>query len=138
MWDVMEVNYQYRMTMTNVFLADSQPDSRLALRTLVEGLKMNVVGEAGNWKNLLALVPGSRPDLLLVDWALIDSESGATLDQLRAICPDDSAIVLVSAKDAIEQAALSAGVDAFISRNENVHHVTDRLIKAASLQNATY
>jgi DNA-binding NarL/FixJ family response regulator len=124
--------------MVNVFLADSQSDTRLALRLMVEGLKMNVVGEASNWDSLMMLVPACRPDLLLVDWNLINRDTGATLAQLRNICPDHTAIVLVSAMDASEQAARSAGVDAFISKNENIHHVTDRLIKAASLQNATY
>jgi DNA-binding NarL/FixJ family response regulator len=134
--DAIPACFRYLEYMVNVFLADSQSDTRSALRLMIEGLKMNVVGEANSWDSLLALVPASRPDLLLVDWNLINPNTGATLAQLRNICPDYTAIVLVSAMDASEQAARSAGVDAFISKNENIHHVTDRLIKAATLQNA--
>jgi DNA-binding NarL/FixJ family response regulator len=122
----------YRKVMTNVFLADTQTEYRSVIRAMLEDLKMKVVGETDNWETMLTQIPITTPDLLLVDWSLINPQSGATLNQLRKICPKNAAIVLLSPMDATKQAAISAGVDAFISKTENAHHVED-LIKKVSL-----
>ena len=117
--------------MTRVLLAAPQPDVRAALRLLLLDLAMEVVGEAADWPTALELVPQSRPDMLLVDWELIPFDSGSTLSQLRAACPTAVVIVLLSQWDAREQAALSAGADAFISKGEMPDRVADRLRAAA-------
>jgi DNA-binding NarL/FixJ family response regulator len=69
--------------------------------------------------------------MLLVDWELIPLDSGNTLTQLRAACPAAVVIVLISQLDARQQAALSAGADAFISKGEMPDRVAERLRSAA-------
>jgi DNA-binding NarL/FixJ family response regulator len=117
--------------MTRVLLAAPQPDVRAALRLLLQDLDMGVVGEAADWSSTLALAPLTRPDMLLVDWELILLNDGNTLAQLRAACPADVAIVLISQLDARQQAALSVGADSFISKNEMPDRVAERLRMAA-------
>jgi DNA-binding NarL/FixJ family response regulator len=117
--------------MVRVLLAAPQPDVRTALRLLLLDLGMEVVGEAADWVANLALAPETRPDMLLVDWELISKGSGNTLSQLRAACPAAVVIVLISQLDARQQAALSAGADAFISRGEMPDRVAERLRAAA-------
>lgn len=119
--------------MTRVLLAAPQPDVRAALRLMLLDLSMEVVGEAADWPITLALVPEIQPDMLLVDWELIPIDSGNTLTQLRAACPAAVVIVLISQLDARQQAALSAGADAFISKGEMPDRVADRLRAAAEL-----
>jgi DNA-binding NarL/FixJ family response regulator len=119
--------------MTRVLVATPQPDVRAALRLLLLDLSMEVVGEAADWPTILALAPESQPDMLLVDWELITVDSGNTLTQLRAACPSAVVIVLISQLDARQQAALSAGADAFISKGEMPDRVADRLRAAAEL-----
>ena len=113
--------------MTTVLLAAPQPDVRAALRLLLLDLDMGVVGEAADWSATLALAPETRPDMLLVDWELIPLDSGNTLSQLRAVCPDSVVIVLISQLDARQQAALSVGADAFISKGEMPDRVAEHL-----------
>ncbi len=113
--------------MTTVLLAAPQPDVRAALRLLLLDLDLGVVGEAADWSTTLALAPEIRPDMLLVDWELIPLDSGNTLSQLRAVCPDSIVIVLISQLDARQQAALSVGADAFISKGEMPDRVAERL-----------
>jgi DNA-binding NarL/FixJ family response regulator len=96
-------------------------------------LNMEVVGEAVDWPVALALTPEAQPDMLLVDWELITEDSGNTLTELRAACPAAVVIVLISQMDARQQAALSAGADAFISKGEIPDRVADRLRAAAEL-----
>ena len=69
--------------MTRVFLADSQPEVRSALRLLLLDLNMQMVGEAADWPTALARAPRTRPDMLLVEWDLIPTRAGATLVDLR-------------------------------------------------------
>lgn len=117
--------------MTRVLLAAPQLDVRKALRLLLDDLNMEVVGETADWPTTLSLVPESRPDMVLVDWDLIPLVSGNTLAQLRLVCPAAVVIVLISHLDARQQAALSAGADAFISKEEMPERVAERLRAAA-------
>jgi DNA-binding NarL/FixJ family response regulator len=94
-------------------------------------LRMEVVGEAADWPSTLAQAPGSRTDMLLVDWDLLPSAPSAALEDLRRACPAALVIVLISHLDARQQAALSAGADAFISKGETPERVAERLQSAA-------
>jgi DNA-binding NarL/FixJ family response regulator len=117
--------------MTRVYLADAQPEERSALRLLLLDLNMQVVGEAADWPTTLAQAPATHLDMLLVDWGLLPAESGAALAELRLACPAALVIVLISHLDARQQAALSAGADAFISKGETPDRVAERLLAAA-------
>jgi DNA-binding NarL/FixJ family response regulator len=118
--------------MKRAFLADAQSDERSAFRLILQDLDMQVVGEAGDWPTALAMAPATRPDMLMVDWGLVADGSGADLAELRLACPAAVLIVLVSHLSAREQAALSAGADAFISKGETSDRVAERLRAAVA------
>ena len=118
--------------MTRVYLADAKPEERSALRLLILDLKMEIVGEAADWLTMLAQVPVSRTDILVVDWDLLPSEPSTALGELRKVCPAALVIVLISHLDARQQAALSVGADAFISKGETPERVAERLRTVAA------
>ena len=118
--------------MTRVYIADAKPEERSALRLVLLDLKMEVVGEAADWPTTLANAPTSRLDMLLVEWDLLPSEPGSALDELRRACPAALVVVLISHLDARQQAALSAGADAFISKGETPERVAERLRTVAA------
>jgi two-component system response regulator DesR len=118
--------------MTRVYLADAKPDERSALRLLLLDLNMEVVGEAADWAVTLAQVPVSRIDMLLVDWDLLPSEPTAALEEIRKACPAALVVVLISHLDARQQAAISVGADAFISKGETPERVAERLRAVAA------
>ena len=118
--------------MTRVFLADAKPEERSALRLTLLDLKMEVVGEAANWSATLAQAPISRTEMLLVDWELLPDAPTAALDELRKACPAALVIVLISHLDARQQAALSVGADAFISKDETPERVAEHLCAVAA------
>jgi DNA-binding NarL/FixJ family response regulator len=96
-------------------------------------LNMEVIGEAADWATTLAQAPVSFTDLLLIDWNLLPRVSpNLALDQLRKACPATLVIVLISHLDARQQAALSAGADAFISKGETPERVSERLRSVAA------
>lgn len=119
--------------MIRVYIADALFEERLALRLLLIDLNMEIVGEAANWETTLADAPATHLDMLLVDWALLPKNMGAqSLAKLRTLCPHAIVIVLLSHVDARQQAALSAGADAFISKGELPDRVAESLQLAAA------
>ena len=118
--------------MTRVYIADAKPEERTALRLVLLDLQMDVVGEAADWATTLAQAPVGRIDMLLIDWELLPNSPTAALDELRRACPAALVIVLISHMDARQQAALSAGADAFISKGETPERVADRLLAVAA------
>jgi DNA-binding NarL/FixJ family response regulator len=118
--------------MKRVYLADSHVDERLAFRLLLQDLDVEVVGEADDWQTLLAQAPDTNPDMLMVDWGLVGARSGAELVVLRKACQTAVVIVLVSHLNAREQAAFSAGADAFISKGETSDRVAARVRAAVA------
>jgi DNA-binding NarL/FixJ family response regulator len=117
--------------MVSVLIADTQEDERSALQLLLKDMDMNVLGEAGDWNSLLSQVVVSEPDLVLIDYGLIQPDSESNLEKLRKLCPAETMVVLISNFGAHEQAALSAGVDLFISKNERFDTLAQRLRAAA-------
>lgn len=130
--DVTGEYWLYYEYMTRVYVADARPEERFALRLLLLDLKMEVVGEAADWMTTLAQAPVSHIDMLLIDWELLPNSPTAALEGLRRACPVALIIVLISHLDARQQAALSAGADAFISKGELPERVADRLRAVAA------
>jgi DNA-binding NarL/FixJ family response regulator len=119
--------------MTRVYIADAKLEERAALRLLILDLKMDVVGEAADWLTTLAKAPPTELDMLLVDWDLLPADMGVkALTILREACPNAIVVILISHLDARQQAALSAGADAFISKGETPDRVAERIRLAAA------
>ena len=122
----------YDKYMTRVYIADAIPHELSALRLMLNDLKMEVIGEAADWATTLAQAPERDTDILLVDWDLLPISPTAALEMLRSACPAALVIVLISHLDARQQAALSAGADAFISKGELPERIARRLRDVAA------
>jgi DNA-binding NarL/FixJ family response regulator len=122
----------YDEGMTRAYIADAIPEELSALRVVLLDLKMDIAGEAADWATTLAQAPVSRIDMLLIDWGLLPNSPTAALDDLRKACPAALVIILISHLDARQQAALSAGADAFISKGETPDRVAGRLRSIAA------
>ncbi|HSL43730.1 MAG TPA: response regulator [Anaerolineales bacterium] len=114
--------------MTRVYVADALTEERSALRLMLLDLNMELAGEAADWATTLAQAPVCFTDILVVDWNLLPRTApNAALEELRRACPAALVIILISHLDARQQAALSAGADAFISKTETPDRVAERL-----------
>jgi DNA-binding NarL/FixJ family response regulator len=130
--DVTGEALSYDETMTCVFIADARPEERSAFRLLLLDMNMEVVGESADWPTTLAAASACNTEMLLVDWDLLPSAPSAALQALRDTCPAALVIVLISHLTARQQAALSAGADAFISKGETPERVAERLRTVAA------
>ena len=118
--------------MTRVYLAVSRPEERSALRYLLQDLNLKVVGESGDWITTLAQAPLSGIAMLVVDWDILPVGQIEAIDEIRTACPGALTIVLISHLEIRQQAALSAGADAFISKSETSERVIEHLRSAAA------
>ena len=101
-----------------ILLADDNPEVRSALRLLLEQEPVSaMVIDVEDAQELRVHLNGDCPLVLLLDWELPGLQSGDILSLVRAHCPRMKVIALSSKYEA-RQAALSAGVDAFVSKAE--------------------
>jgi two-component system invasion response regulator UvrY len=101
-----------------ILLADDQTKVRFALRTLLERQPgLEVVGEARSGQDLRDQIVPTCPDLVLLDWELPGERTLDTLSNLRTMYPTLRVIALSGRAEA-RQAALQAGVDAFVSKSD--------------------
>jgi DNA-binding NarL/FixJ family response regulator len=117
----------YYDSMTRVYLADAQLEERSALKLLMLDLHMDVIGEAADWATTIKQAPKLKTDLLLVDWDMLPHDPPSAIKRLRSACPAALVIILISHMDSRQQAALSAGADTFISKEETPQRMVERL-----------
>jgi DNA-binding NarL/FixJ family response regulator len=99
-----------------ILVAENQPKLRCALRVLLEHqLGLEVVGEVADGADLLTQVQAIRPDILLLHWRLPGGPVVDLLPALRSAC-SDLAVIVLSGHPEVEEAALAAGADAFVSK----------------------
>ena len=123
----------YHEYMTRVYVADAFTEERSALRLMLLDVNMEVAGEAADWATTLQQPPICFTDILVVDWNLLPPAAPtAALIELRRACPAALVIILISHLDARQQAALSSGADAFISKGETPERVAERLRAVAA------
>lgn len=80
-----------------VVLADDQPEVRRALMTyLGRDGRFEVVGEAGDGQEAVALVASERPDVVIMDLAMPNMNGLQATKDIRERSPDTRIIVLSS------------------------------------------
>jgi DNA-binding NarL/FixJ family response regulator len=101
-----------------ILVADDQMKVRSALRLLLEQeTDLPVVGEAADATDLLLAVVEKAPDVVMLDWELPGLPATQLLHLLRHKQPSLK-IIAMSGRPEARQAALEAGVVAFVSKSE--------------------
>jgi DNA-binding NarL/FixJ family response regulator len=101
-----------------ILLAEDQPKVRHALRVMLEHQPgLQIVGEVADGAALLAQVKATRPDIVLLHWRLRGWSAADSLCGLREAFAD-LAVIVLSGHSEVEEAALAAGADAFVSKTD--------------------
>jgi len=99
-----------------VVICDDQAEvRRLYKRFLGKTRGFEVVGEAANGGEALALVEDCRPDVLLLDFAMPEVSGVEVLRQLKTVAPETK-IVVVTSFFGMGEEAVGMGADAFVSK----------------------
>jgi DNA-binding NarL/FixJ family response regulator len=115
-----------------VVIADDHHLFREGLRGMLEAGGLEVVGEASEGNEAVALAHRLEPDVVVLD---LHMPAASGLDALRGLartCPDVQAVVLtVSAADADVLEALAAGACGYLLKDTRADHLADSIRQAA-------
>ncbi len=117
-----------------LMLCDDHEMVRAGLRSFLDlQPDMEVVAEAGTAEQALALVPGSRPDIVVLDLVLPGMSGVAALVRLRQDHPDVRGVVLTShsGEDAV-LSAVRAGAAGYLLKDVGPRELADALRSVAA------
>jgi two-component system, NarL family, invasion response regulator UvrY len=102
--------------MNRILLADPTASLRAAFALLLRRrLGITDVIEAADLDQLDELLSGSRPDVLVLDWSLVGTESSRLFDRWKTRQPELKIIVMSVQPDDAQQ-AMESGACAFIHK----------------------
>jgi len=102
-----------------VFIVDDQENVRSALRFALEHEhNMRVVGEVEDIEYLLSALERTRPNLLIIDWELLNRDANAFLESLRERFPDLYILAMCS-RCGIGQLATNDEIFSMVSKSDS-------------------
>jgi len=102
-----------------LFIADDHPMIRSGLAAMVRSEPdLELVGEAGNGADAVAMLPGLAPDVVLMDLMMPRLDGIEAIRQLKASLPDTRFVVLTSLVDPAQiRRAIDAGASGYLLKN---------------------
>ncbi|MFM7509044.1 MAG: response regulator [Actinomycetota bacterium] len=111
-----------------MLLADDHQILRDGIRRGLEGAGVEVVGEAENGEEAVALAAASTPDIVLMDLSMPVLDGVQATTRIRADNPDVRIVVLTMHDDPERtKAALQAGASAYLTKGTSFAEVLDTL-----------
>lgn len=116
-----------------VVVVEDHPVFRVGLRTLLEDLGVDVVGEAGDGEEGVALTLRHAPDLVLMDLQMPGAGGLAAIRTLMSRRPATRILVLTMVDDdGAIQAAIRAGAQGYLLKGAGLEEIGGALTAAAS------
>jgi two-component system, NarL family, response regulator DevR len=117
-----------------VFLLDDHEIVRRGVRRLIETEDdLRVVGEAASAAEAIALIPGTQPDVALIDVQLGDGTGIEVCRTVRSVHPEIRCVMLTSfADEEVMRAAVRAGAVGYVLKQIRGRELVDTLRMAGS------
>lgn len=114
--------------MTRIVLVDDHQVLRDGIRRSLEDAGEEVVGEAGDGEEAVAVVAQTRPDVVLMDLEMPVLDGVESCKRILAQFPATLVVVLTMHEDvARTRAALSAGAVAYLTKGTSMNEVIDAI-----------
>ena len=114
--------------MTRIVLVDDHQVLRDGIRRSLEDAGEEVVGEAGDGEEAVAVVAQTRPDVVLMDLEMPVLDGVESSKRILAQFPTTMVVVLTMHEDvARTRAALSAGAVAYLTKGTSMNEVIDAI-----------
>lgn len=114
-----------------VGVCDDQEGFR-RLVAIVLGLAsgIEVVGEASDGRQAIALAERHQPDVLLLDIAMPEMDGLEALPRVRDVSPATRVVMLTGVTAAsVRERALAAGASAFIEKGIDIEELAERIVE---------
>jgi DNA-binding NarL/FixJ family response regulator len=116
-----------------VLVADDHRQFRQALVALLELDGFEVVGQAADGADAVALAKQMRPDVVVIDLKMPVLNGLDATRLVRDVLPSTPVVVLTAfTGDELERAALAAGATAFVAKDANLEELRAALAAAAA------
>jgi two-component system, NarL family, response regulator LiaR len=111
------------METIRLIIVDDHTIVRQGLRAVMRVLPgMEVVGEASNGREALAVIAETRPDLVLLDLVMPELDGVATISAIKRAAPDLPVIALTTFAEAdLVMRAVQAGADGYLLKDVDIH-----------------
>ncbi len=106
-----------------VVLVDDSVPVRTTLRQLLQEEGFEIVWEAGNGAEGLALLAAESPDAVVLDLAMPGLDGLKAIPRIREQAPDVKIVVMSLAGRSMQADALEAGAHAYFGKAEPLQHV---------------
>ena len=108
-----------------ILIADDHDVIRRGLRTLLESRQdINVVAEASNGRQALALARESTPDIAILDYSLPELNGRDLTIELRKLLPRLEVLIFtMHHNESLVHDVLEAGARGYLLKTEAEHHI---------------
>lgn len=99
-------------------LADDHTMIRQGIRRLIEGTSgLEVIGEAGNGRELLTFLDSLVPDIIILDMSMPDLRGLDVIEKIKTKLPEVKILALTMHREYLDH-ALAAGVDGYLLKED--------------------
>ncbi len=115
-----------------VFIVDDHPMVRTGLAAAIGAqADLELVGEAGDGREALGLIPALQPDVVLMDISMPHLDGISAMSRLRQTMPSTRFLMLTSSGEPIEvRRAMAAGANGYLLKNASAVDLA-QMIRAA-------
>lgn len=114
---------------TTILIATSQQSLRSGLSVYLSSeSNMCVVAEAHDSHELFKKIESTCPEIILLDWELLDRATPILINSISAI-ENNPSIIILSTEDNNKQAALDAGSDGYVNISHPPRLLADEINK---------
>lgn len=120
-------------TTIRVAIVDDHAIVRQGLRTLLIDMGMEVVGEAVNGDDAVKLAENQRPDVMLLDIRMKDTDGLNALPRIKATSPETAVIVLTTySNPTYFTTAIRNGASGYLLKESEPEEIVKAIMSAAS------
>jgi two-component system, NarL family, response regulator NreC len=127
-------DWSYLMSAVRILIVDDTPQVRSDLRTILplagelNGLSIEISGEAGDGYDAIRLAGELRPDVVLMDLSMPRLDGYSATQAIKALYPNTKILVLtVNSAQEAQQKAYQAGADGFIEKGAPVSELIHQI-----------
>ena len=122
-----------RTVSTRVVVADDIEDVRWLLRaTLNADSRFDVVGEAGDGREAVAVVSLTQPDVVVLDLSMPTMDGLDAAIEIGRVSPETKVVIYSAVGErAVAAATQAAGIAAFVKKGATRSEITDAVARAA-------
>ena len=122
-------------TRLRVVLADDTKEYReLLLMILEQDGRFEIVGQAANGEEAVAVTEAERPDAIVLDLAMPVLDGLQAIPLLRAASPETAIVVLSGfARGQLDGEALARGASAYVEKGEAFSRIAETLLRVTAV-----